>query len=396
MDEEEILTHGAFSEGSTRYEVLDGVKYVVAPIIPARVGVMNGGLCTAENLKAHVARWNGSPIVVGHPEENGTKVSANSPKYLPEVVGRMYNVGFDDAKGHMKGEIWLNEKKMEEAGGQFVEALARVKGGLPLDVSTAFFSPLSGGPGVHDGAQYSGVFNDIRPDHLALLPNEKGACSWEDGCGVRANKEDTTENIVSKVADRILTALKNLRSNGMDKAKLVADLIANAATQFTDEDKEFLTALSEDQLSKLIPNECGCKKVNTNNKDEGDESKDDLKANESNKSNEGKPMTVEEQLDAAGITNPQIRAFICRGVRDEDAEKDLLLQACKDNKEIKLSDAYLEKCSLDDLRSFAQAYAEPDYSGLGDRTDFQANRKSGDVSKPPPVFGAAPDKKGAN
>jgi len=29
----------------------------------------------------------------------------------------------------------------------------------------------------------------MRPDHLALLPNEAGACSWADGCGVRSNEE---------------------------------------------------------------------------------------------------------------------------------------------------------------------------------------------------------------
>ena len=39
-----------------------------------------------------------------------------------------------------------------------------------------------------DGQAYNAIATDLKPDHLAVLLHEKGACSWEDGCGIRANE----------------------------------------------------------------------------------------------------------------------------------------------------------------------------------------------------------------
>jgi hypothetical protein len=47
--------------------------------------------------------------------------------------------------------------------------------------------------GEWNGETYEAVASNYVPDHLALLPGERGACSWEDGCGVRTNKEGDTE-----------------------------------------------------------------------------------------------------------------------------------------------------------------------------------------------------------
>ena len=39
--------------------------------------------------------------------------------------------------------------------------------------------------GVHnDGRAYIAIARKYRPDHLAILLNERGACSIQDGCGV--------------------------------------------------------------------------------------------------------------------------------------------------------------------------------------------------------------------
>jgi hypothetical protein len=58
-----------------------------------------------------------------------------------------------------------------------------------LEVSTGLFSDQDSVPGEWNGEAYDAILRNYRPDHLALLPGGTGACSWEDGCGVRANQK---------------------------------------------------------------------------------------------------------------------------------------------------------------------------------------------------------------
>jgi hypothetical protein len=44
-------------------------------------------------------------------------------------------------------------------------------------------------PGAsHLGRPYNFVARNYRPDHLAILPDQRGACSIEDGCGLNTNR----------------------------------------------------------------------------------------------------------------------------------------------------------------------------------------------------------------
>jgi hypothetical protein len=53
-----------------------------------------------------------------------------------------------------------------------------------MDVSTGLYPNIDeSAVGTHNGERYTGTVTEIYPDHLALLPNEQGACSKEKGCG---------------------------------------------------------------------------------------------------------------------------------------------------------------------------------------------------------------------
>jgi hypothetical protein len=64
-----------------------------------------------------------------------------------------------------------------------LEVVNRLRAGQPVEVSTGYFADMEATNGVWNGAAYTGITRNIRPDHLALLPDEVGACSWVDGCG---------------------------------------------------------------------------------------------------------------------------------------------------------------------------------------------------------------------
>lgn len=164
-----------------RLETHQGTEYLVVPVVMARAGVeMNGGVISEDDL--HAASWNGVPVTVGHPKDSsGNDISANqSPQTLEQwQVGTIFNAKVENGK--LKAEAWVNTEKADP------DLVQRLQAMDSMDVSTGYFSDIQGN-------QYT----DIKPDHLALLPNEQGACSYNEGCGVRANKmsgKDIINNI---------------------------------------------------------------------------------------------------------------------------------------------------------------------------------------------------------
>ena len=169
-----------------RYEEFEGVKHLVVPVIAAKQMVMNGLFYPAEEFRDWVETWNGVPVPINHPQQNGLAISARSPR-IQELtsVGSFFNVEFTE-DNKLKGEIWLNTEKVKKLDAEYL--IKKFENGEIMEVSTGLYSNLEMLSGVYDGEEYTGIVRHIRPDHLALLPNEVGACSLADGCGaMRAN-----------------------------------------------------------------------------------------------------------------------------------------------------------------------------------------------------------------
>lgn len=173
-----------------RLGTLDERAHLVAPVVAIRAGVLNGELVPAEEIGRYVDAWNGIPLPIGHPRERGAYVSANRPDLLEtQSVGRFFNARFED--GALQGEIWVDIEKARQLGPAGQVVLERLEHNEPLEVSTAYFRDIEERSGVWEGKHYSGIARNLRPDHLALLPYQIGACSWVDGCGApRANEEE--------------------------------------------------------------------------------------------------------------------------------------------------------------------------------------------------------------
>ena len=63
---------------------------------------------------------------------------------------------------------------------------ADLAAGRKIELSTGLFTDNEPArPGAtHNGRAYGHVARAHRPDHLAILPDRRGACSVDDGCGV--------------------------------------------------------------------------------------------------------------------------------------------------------------------------------------------------------------------
>lgn len=166
-----------------------GRKHIVVPVVMMKEGVHNGSrgplLHTAEELGRIPNSWDGMPIVVWHPENNGQFISANSPEVIDrELVGRVYNTRMEGVK--LRADAYIDEERIKAIS---PVAFGYISEGRPLEVSVGVFTEDEMTTGLWNGEEYSAIAHNHRPDHLALLPGGTGACSWEDGCGIRANQE---------------------------------------------------------------------------------------------------------------------------------------------------------------------------------------------------------------
>lgn len=195
--------------GQIRTATYQGQPHLVVPVIALRPMVVNTRLAPAEAIAASVPHWQGVPIVVTHPQDaTGSDISANaSPVVAEQIVGRFWNCTY--SQGRLRGEMWLNLQVAEQLGGEVLEAVQALQRGEAMDVSTGFFAEVEEREGTYQGRAYTGIFHDIRPDHLALLPNAVGACSWDDGCGApRTHRQGASDR--GRFLDRLEQALSGL------------------------------------------------------------------------------------------------------------------------------------------------------------------------------------------
>lgn len=180
---------GGASNYTIRKEFLQGKEHIIVPIIMMVTGVHRGShgpiLHLAEELGKFPGCWDGIPVSIQHPQEDGMHVSANQPHILDEfVVGRVFNTMMDGQK--LRAEAWLDPVVLKNIS---PEAMEYIMEGKPLEVSVGVFTDEDMRAGEWNGEKYEAVARNHRPDHLALLPGAVGACSWSDGCGVRTHQE---------------------------------------------------------------------------------------------------------------------------------------------------------------------------------------------------------------
>lgn len=187
-------------------------------------GVLNGALLTAEELGKFVDAWNGRPVPILHPEDHGEPVSANRPDILERVVGTVFNAALDGDR--LRAELWLDDQRFDALG--FSALLASMKNGETVEVSTGYFADTLVKAGEFKGKPYTVAHVNLRPDHLALLPGQVGACSIADGCGApRVNSSVKAK--LSEAFDTIREAL-GIKSNCQceEQTMKAADIVALA------------------------------------------------------------------------------------------------------------------------------------------------------------------------
>jgi hypothetical protein len=187
-----LLANIALASTSSRKD-LDGIEHLVIPCIAIKEGVLNNIFYSANELETFANTWNGVPVPVNHPsDEKGLNVTANSVISENNVnIGRFYNAFWDSDSLSLKGELWLNIPKAKKLG--YIHIIEKLEGNELMEVSTGLFGDTVESKGTYKEESYDYVISNIRPDHIALLPDSIGACSIKQGCGAMRTNEDKTK-----------------------------------------------------------------------------------------------------------------------------------------------------------------------------------------------------------
>ena len=171
--------------GDIRPDKHNGRDHLVIPVVALREAVVKGQFLPGQEIKNSVQLWDDQPVPIGHPEGS----SARQQRIVDKTsLGRFYNVHYDQK---LKGEIWVDEEKAINARTQndakaqeLWGTYQRLKAGEPMDVSTSYWHDVLDETGMYNGKPYDGVQVNLKPDHLAVLPDQRGELSLPDGVGV--------------------------------------------------------------------------------------------------------------------------------------------------------------------------------------------------------------------
>ncbi len=197
--------------GNVRYDQIGDKRYLVAPMVMLTEGVHEGSegslFYPGDEISKTPEVWNHKPVILYHPQEG---ISACDPVILSNrQVGLIMNtragkitVSINDEKKKivaLKAEAWLDEERMDKIDERISQAIEKNE---MMELSTGLFTDNEAEEGEWNGEEYDTIARNYRPDHLALLPDLKGACSIEDGAGflklnAKADKIVVTNNAMS-------------------------------------------------------------------------------------------------------------------------------------------------------------------------------------------------------
>lgn len=163
--------------------------------------VMNQVLYPADQLAAGVSTMNGKPAPAGHPKnEAGQAISAsNGEALITSYIGAICRNARHEG-GRSQWDIVVNEAqaRAHPDGVKVVERCDAAIAGTnvdPIHVSTGlYFDPVETN-GEAGGKKYQRIATNLRYDHLAILLNERGAGTPDDGVGMFLNEAGQPEQI---------------------------------------------------------------------------------------------------------------------------------------------------------------------------------------------------------
>lgn len=180
---------------SIRREIHNGKEHFVIPsyTLPSNV-IMNGGLYTNQEIDAHYAELEGTLAPVGHPTVNGKFISAFSAEGINANHVGAWNRNVRKEGNRVYAEKWVDIEMAKNShnpdGPRLIERLEAMEAGEETDpIHTSVAAFLYREPAVNNQG-YEWIARISSMDHDAILLDEPGAATPEQGVGLMVNVRD--------------------------------------------------------------------------------------------------------------------------------------------------------------------------------------------------------------
>lgn len=371
---------GPSDRAGVRWEVFEGRSTLVVPVVMIVEGVLNGALVPREEFGRYPQAWNGEPVPVLHPEEQGSPIQANLPDVIERnTIGRVFNAYAEGDK--LKAELWIDAEKARRLGhGGLVESL---EAGECIEVSTGYFADSEMTSGTFNGREFQEIHRNIRPDHLALLPGEVGACSIRDGCGTRVNSGGflmQAKEAVQAIANSLGLRANVEEGSNMTEHRILTELRQNKAIK--PEHLQMLQKMDSEQLDMVaaIVDKMRESAGRSDSEGEGEPRRPEGEM-EGDKQPEGGDEAVMRQ--SAG-QQPAVNQDDIRNMVNEQLRRERVADRLRANAQNPFKEEDLQSMNVEQLERVEEAIRPADYSGAA---GFAANVAEPDDSGSPLVPG---------
>jgi hypothetical protein len=216
-----------------------GGTYTIKNVCGAIDGiVMNSRMYPADQLAKGVASLEGKPAPAGHPKNAaGQHISAlNGDALLSSYIGAVCRNARHES-GRTLVDVVVNEAqaKAHPDGTKLIERLDAALSGVnsePIHVSTGLMLDEIVANGESLGKKYTSIASNLQYDHIAILLNESGAGTPEQGVGLFLNSAGEPEpvevvNLELKPEDKRFTGLTGWIRKLLGNSDMSFDQIAD-------------------------------------------------------------------------------------------------------------------------------------------------------------------------
>lgn len=184
-----VNLRAAVNAADIRTEMYNGREHLVLPsyTLPDDV-IMNGGLYPHDEIEASYKSLENTPAPLGHPQLDGEYISAYHPAAINAYHGGAFNRNVKRVGNRIQVEKWVDvEFAKTNARGQ--QLLTAIEARTPIHTSTGVLlnqEPVANAVEVG----YRWIARNMHFDHDAILINETGAATPDQGVGLFVNVDE--------------------------------------------------------------------------------------------------------------------------------------------------------------------------------------------------------------
>ncbi|WP_275269621.1 DUF2213 domain-containing protein [Citrobacter freundii] len=183
--------------------------------------VMNGGLYPAEEINNSYQTMERKLMPIGHPMVNGKYVSANDPQAVNDYYAGAWAQNVSKANDKVVMDVYVNKAVADTKpdGKRLIQRLDDMISGNnadPIHVSTGLLLNKEKKAGESKQKKYSWVAHNMQFDHIAILLDEPGAGTPDEGVGMFVNADGQEADVEST---SLIDAANSMKDGWWNKVK---------------------------------------------------------------------------------------------------------------------------------------------------------------------------------